>query len=411
MMKPVSDFDPQVYRKDFPLLAEMAYDKPLIYLDNAATTQKPQTVIHAVRWYYETQNANIHRGVFCLSEKATMAYENARIKVKKFLNAASEKEIIFVRGTTEAINLVAQTWGRAHLKAGDEILITALEHHSNIVPWQIICAEKDACLKVLPVDAKGNLKIELLDQFLTARTKLFAVNHVSNAIGTVNPVREMIRQAHAKNIPVLIDGAQAVGHMPVDVQDLNADFYVFSGHKVFSPTGIGVLYGKQKLLEEMPPYQGGGDMIEKVTFEKTTYNQLPYKFEAGTPHISGVIGLGAALDYLAAVGLERVFNYEQTLTEYAVQKLRDIPGLSFVGEPRQRAGIISFTLSQAHPQDIGTILDREGVAIRTGHHCAMPLMQILGVQGTARASFSFYNTKQEVDHLVIALKKVIELFK
>lgn len=404
-------FDPERYRGDFPILSEKAYDKPLVYFDNAATTQKPRPVIDAVRWYYETQNANIHRGVFCLSEKATMAYENARIKIKKFIHAASEKEIIFTRGTTEAINLVAQTFGRKNLQAGDEILITALEHHSNIVPWQMICEEKGAVLKVLPVDEKGNLNLQNLDQFLTNRTRLFAFTHISNAIGTVNPVQEMIRKAHAKKIPVLVDGAQAVSHMPVNVVDLDADFYVFSGHKILAPTGIGVLYGKTEFLEAMPPYQGGGDMIEKVTFEKTTYNQLPYKFEAGTPHIAGVIGLGAALDYLSSIGLENIHRYESELTEYAVQKLKKIPGLRLVGEPKERSAIISFTLSQAHPQDIGTILDREGIAIRTGHHCAMPLMQIMGVSGTARASFSFCNTRQEVDHFVKAVEKVIQLFK
>ncbi len=391
-------------------MAEKAYDKTLVYFDNAATTQKPQAVIDAVRWYYETQNANIHRGVFCLSEKATMAYENARSKVKRFINAASEKEIIFTRGTTESINLVAQSYGRKHVQAGDEILITALEHHSNIVPWQIICEEKGARLKVVPVNARGELDLGQFKNLLTKQTRILAVNHISNAIGTVNPVAEMILLAHAQGIPVLVDGAQAVGHLPVDVRALDADFYAFSGHKIFSPTGIGVLYGKAELLEAMPPYQGGGDMIDKVTFEKTTYNQLPYKFEAGTPHISGVIGLGAALDYVASVGLERIQTYEHDLTNYAIEKLRAIPGLKLIGEPEKRGGIISFTLSQAHPQDIGTILDREGIAIRTGHHCAMPLMQIMGVGGTARASFSFYNTRQEVDQLAKSLLKVIELF-
>ncbi len=404
-------FNSELYRRDFPILLEKAHDKPLVYFDNAATSQKPQAVIDAVRWYYETQNANIHRGVFCLSEKATMAYENARIKVKKFLNASSEKEIIFTRGTTDGINLLAQTFGRAHLKAGDEILITALEHHSNIVPWQMICAEKGATLKVLPINPKGDLDLTQLDQLLNSRTKLFAFNHISNAIGTVNPVREMIRQAHAKNIPVLIDGAQAVGHVPVDVRDLDVDFYVFSGHKVLAPTGIGVLYGKAELLESMPPYQGGGDMIDKVTFEKTTYNQLPYKFEAGTPHIAGVIGLGAALDYVSTIGVETVHAYEKDLTSYALSQMKTVSGLKLIGEPVERSAIISFALGQAHSQDIGTILDREGIAIRTGHHCAMPLMQILGVPGTARASFSFYNTKQEIDVFVKALHKVVELFQ
>ena len=409
MINPV--FDPHRYRQDFPILSEKAYDKALVYFDNAATTQKPRAVIDAVRWYYETQNANIHRGIFCLSEKATMAYENARIKVRKFINAESEKEIIFTRGTTESINLVAQTFGKTNLKKGDEILFTALEHHSNIVPWQMVCADTGASLKVLPVNAHGDIDLKSLDALLTSRTKLFAFTHISNAIGTVNPVCEMIRSAHAKKIPVLVDGAQAIGHMPVDVRDLDADFYVFSGHKVLAPTGIGVLYGKTKFLEAMPPYQGGGDMIEKVTFEKTTYNQIPYKFEAGTPHIAGVIGLGAALDYLAGIGLENIYQYERELTQYALEKLEVISGLRFIGEPQERSAIISFTLSQAHPQDIGTILDREGIAIRTGHHCAMPLMQIMGVSGTARASFSFCNTKEEVDHFVESIHKVIQLFK
>lgn len=410
-MNSVVGFDPQNCRRDFPLLAEKAYDKPLIYFDNAATTQKPQAVINAVRWYYETQNANIHRGVFCLSEKATVAYENARIKVKKFINAASEKEIVFTRGTTDAINLVAQTFGRTHLQLADEVLITALEHHSNIVPWQMICEEKGAKLRVLSVNSDGDLNLEELDRLLTPRTKLMAITHVSNAIGTVNPLREIIRRAHAQGVPVLVDGAQSAGHFPVDVRDLDADFFAFSGHKLFAPTGIGVLYGKASFLENMPPYQGGGDMIEKVTFEKTTYNQVPYKFEAGTPHIAGVIGLGAAVDYLNTLDLKKIYEYEKNLTAYAISKLKTIPGLRFIGEPRERSAIISFTLSQAHPQDIGTILDREGVAVRTGHHCAMPLMQVLGVSGTARASFSCYNTQDEVDRLVKAIHKVIDLFK
>lgn len=409
--EPETTFDALKYRKDFPILSESVYGRSLIYLDNAATTQKPKAVLDAVQRFYAKENSNIHRGVFCLSEKATQAFENARHKIQTFIHAASTKEVVFVRGATEAINLVAQTYGRQMLKAGDEILITAMEHHANIVPWQILCQAIGAKLSVAPISDHGEILLDEYEKLLTPKTKLATFCHVSNALGTVNPVKVMIEKAHQKNIPVLIDGAQAVAHMPVDVQALDCEFYVFSGHKLFAPTGIGVLYGKQALLEKMPPYQGGGDMISSVTFEKTTYKPLPWKFEAGTPHIAGTIGLGAAVDYLKSVGMERIQRYEKELMDYATKVLSAIPGLKIIGTAKEKAGAISFVLGPAHAHDIGTILDREGIAIRAGHHCAMPVMERFQVPATARASFAFYNTKKDIDALAKALGRVLEVFK
>ncbi|NIO12158.1 MAG: SufS family cysteine desulfurase, partial [Deltaproteobacteria bacterium] len=396
-------------RKDFPILKQTVHGKPLVYLDNAATTQKPQVVIDAIHRYYSTENSNIHRGVHYLSEQATRDYEDARKKVQHFINAPKEREIVFVRSTTEAINLIAQSYGRHFLKKGDEIVVSAMEHHSNIVPWQMLCEQTGAKLQVIPIDQDGELLLEEFERLLNARTRLVSVAHVSNALGTVNPVKDMIREAHKREIPVLVDGAQAAPHMKIDVQELGCDFYAFSGHKLFGPTGIGVLYGKASLLEAMPPYQGGGDMISLVTFEKTHYNVLPYKFEAGTPNIAGGIGLGAAIDYLNGLGMEAVEAYENQLLSYALESMSTLSGVQLIGTPKQRAGVISFNLDGIHAHDVGTILDQEGVAIRAGHHCAMPVMQRFGVPATARASFAFYNTKDEVDTLVRAIHKVQEV--
>lgn len=404
-------WDVEKIRQDFPILKEQVYGKPLIYLDNAATTQKPQVVIDTLDRYYAKENANIHRGVFCLSEQATKRFTSARRKVQAFLGAASEKEIIFVRGATEAINLVAHCYGRAFLKAGDEVLVTHMEHHSNIVPWQILANEIGIRLKVAPINDRGELILEEFKKLLTEQVKFVSVVHVSNALGTVNPVKEIVRLAHEKGVPVLLDGAQAVGHTPVNVQDLGCDFYALSGHKLFGPTGVGVLYGKREWLEKMPPYQGGGDMIRTVTFEKTTYNDLPYKFEAGTPHIEGVIGLGVAIDYITALGLARIEAYEQELLNYGTQKLLEIPGLRLIGTASHKSAILSFVLGDAHAHDIGTILDRQGIAIRAGHHCAMPVMQRFGVPATTRASLAFYNTREEIDRLAAALREVTEVFR
>lgn len=406
-----SAFDVDRYRKDFPVLQQKMHGKPLVYLDNAATTQKPQAVIEALNRYYFAENANIHRGIYHLSQQATDAYETAREKVRQFIQAPAVEEIIFVRGTTEGINLAAQTYGRAFIKSGDEILVTGMEHHSNIVPWQILCGQSGAKLVVAPINDNGELILESYKQLLSSKVKFVAVAHVSNALGTVNPVKELIRLAHERKIPVLVDGAQAVPHMPVNVRDLDADFYAFSGHKIFGPTGIGILYGKSRLLEVMPPYQGGGDMISAVTFEKTVYNKIPYKFEAGTPHIAGVIGLGRALDYLSEIGMERIAAYEKDLLEYAQEALLKIKGLRFVGTAKEKASVLSFVLEDIHPHDIGTILDRHGVAIRAGHHCAMPVMERFNVPATARASLAFYNTREEIDALVKALYNVLEVFK
>ena len=409
-MPTVTSLDVSAIRKDFPILAQQVHGKPLVYLDNAATSQKPKCVIEALTRFYLMDNANIHRGVHELSERSTLAYEAARGKVQRFLNAANTREIVFVRGATEGINLVAQTYGRTHVGAGDEIVISALEHHSNIVPWQMLCEEKQAVLRVIPINDRGEIELDAFEKMLNPRTRLVAVSHVSNALGTINPVREIIHTAHRWNVPVLIDGAQAVPHMKVDVRNLDCDFYVFSGHKVFGPTGIGVLYGKEKLLEDMPPWQGGGDMIRSVTFEKTTYNDLPYKFEAGTPDIAGVIGLGAAIDYLDQIGMEAVAEYEHDLLQYGTKSLESISGLRIIGTAREKAGVLSFVLDGVHPHDAGTILDREGVAVRTGHHCAQPVMDRFGVSATTRASLAFYNTREDIDALVAGIHKVKEVF-
>jgi cysteine desulfurase / selenocysteine lyase len=395
-----SRLDVEKIRSDFPILRQKVRGKNLVYLDNAATSQKPRAVIDAISRYYEQGNANIHRGVHFLSEHATEAHECARAIVQKHLNGADAKEIIFVRGTTEGINLVAQTYGRTHVGPGDEVLITAMEHHSNIVPWQLLCEEKRGRLRVAPMNDRGELLLDEYAKLLHARTKVVAVSHVSNALGTVNPLREMIKMAHARNVPVVVDGAQAVPHLRVDVQELDCDFFAFSGHKVYGPTGIGVLYGKASLLEAMPPYQGGGDMISSVSFEKTTYNKLPHKFEAGTPDVAGAIGLGAALEYVNGIGIEEVAAHEHELLSYATESVSAIPGVRVIGTAREKAGVLSFVLEGVHPHDIGTILDQQGIAIRTGHHCAQPIMQRFGIPATARASFGLYNTKEEVDALV-----------
>jgi cysteine desulfurase / selenocysteine lyase len=406
---PHTDLDVRAIRAEFPILERTVRGKPLVYLDNAATSQKPRFVLDAIAEYYEKENANIHRGVHYLSEKATADYENARARIQRFLNAAKSSEIIFVRGTTEGINLVAQTYGRTHVSHGDEILITAIEHHSNIVPWQMLCAEKGAKLRVVPINDHGELVLDEYDKLLSSRTKIVAITHVSNALGTVNPIKRMIDAAHRRNIPVLIDGAQAVPHMSVDVQALDCDFYTFSGHKIYGPTGIGVLYGKTALLEAMPPYQGGGDMISSVTFEKTTYNKLPYKFEAGTPDIAGVIGLGAAIDYVTDVGMDAIAAHEQELLAYATEKLSAIPGVRIIGTAAEKAGVISFVLNDIHPHDVGTILDQEGIAIRTGHHCSQPVMDRFCIPATARASFAIYNTREDIDALVKGIERVREV--
>jgi cysteine desulfurase / selenocysteine lyase len=397
-------------RQDFPILRQRVHGQPLVYLDNAATTQKPQQVIDRLVRYYAEENANIHRGVHVLSVRATEAYDAARETARRFLNAADSREIVFVRGATEGINLVAQTYGRTHIAAGDEVVISEMEHHSNIVPWQMLCAEKGARLRVIPITDAGELRLEEYERLLSDRTRLVAVTHVSNALGTINPVGEILRLAHDRGVPVLVDGAQAIAHMPVDVQALSCDFYVFSGHKVFGPTGIGVLYGRAALLETMPPYQGGGDMIRSVTFERTLYNEVPHKFEAGTPHIAGAVGLAAALEYAAAVGLDRVASHERTLLAYGTDALSDVPGLRLTGTAGEKAGILSFVLDDVHPHDVGTILDRAGVAIRAGHHCCQPLMARLGVPATARASVALYNTTDDIDVLVRALQTVREVF-
>ena len=397
-------------REDFPILKQQVHGKPLVYFDNAATSQKPQVVIDTLNRYYATENANIHRGIHFLSELATAEYEETRNKVKRFLNASESREIVFVRGTTEGINLVAQSYGRRFFKEGDEVVISAMEHHSNIVPWQMLCEQVGARLRVIPMNHDGELLLDEYERLLGARTKLVSVAHVSNALGTVNPIGRIIESAHRRNIPVLVDGAQAAPHMKVDVQELDCDFYAFSGHKLFGPTGIGVLYGKARHLEAMPPYQGGGDMISLVTFEKTHYNIIPYKFEAGTPHIAGVIGLGAAIDYVSGIGLDAVAAYEGEVLAYATAQLSTIQGLRIIGRAKEKASVLSFVLEGVHPHDIGTVLDREGVAIRAGHHCAMPVMQRFGVPATARASFAFYNTREEVDVLVRAVRKVLKVF-
>lgn len=398
-------------REDFPILQTLVHNKPLVYFDNAATTHKPKAVIDKVAEYYLETNSNIHRGVHLLSQKATSEYEAAREKVLKFINAKKLSEIIFTKGTTDSINLVASSFGRAFIKEGDEILISYMEHHSNIVPWQILCETTGAKLKVIPINDDGELIMEEYEKLLSPRTKLVSIVHISNSLGTINPVKKIAEIAHEKDIPVLIDGAQGIQHSKVDVQDLDCDFYVFSGHKLYGPTGVGVLYGKQRLLEQMPPYQGGGDMISKVTFEKTKYNTLPYKFEAGTPNIVGVIGLGTAIDYMNGLDTENLFNYEHELSEYAHEKFRNsFPGLTIIGNAKEKTGIISFILEGIHPHDIGTILDFEGIAIRTGHHCTQPVMDRFGVPATARLSLGIYNTREEIDFAVNSIKKVYEVF-
>ena len=402
--------DVATLRADFPLLAARVHGRPLVYLDSAATSQKPRAVIDAITRYYETSNANVHRGVYWLSERATAAYEGAREKARAFLNAREAREIIFVRSTTEGINLVASSFGRTALRPGDEVLISAMEHHSNIVPWQLICEERGATLRVIPMNRAGELLLDEYDRLLSERTKIVAVVHVSNSLGTINPIREIVARAHARGVPVLVDGAQAAPHMPVDVQALDCDFYTVSGHKVFGPTGIGVLYGKAARLEVMPPYQGGGDMIRSVTFAKTTFADIPAKFEAGTPHIAGAIGLGAAIDYLSRLDRGLVAEHERDLLAYASARLQEVPGIRLVGTAAHKASVISFVVPGVHAHDVGTIVDQEGVAIRTGHHCNQPVMDFFGVPATARASFAFYNTREDADALVAALAKVRQVF-
>lgn len=406
----VAPFDVQKIRRDFPILTQTVYGKPLVYLDNAATSQAPLSVLEAIENFYRSNRSNVHRGVYHLSERATEAYEGARVKIQKYINASSLREIIFVRGTTEGINLVAHSFGRKFLNHGDEILISHMEHHSNIVPWQIVCEMLGAKLIIIPITDQGEIDLRVFGKLLTPKTKLVSLVHVSNSLGTVNPVKKIIEMAHRVGARVLIDGAQAIPHIPVDVQELDCDFYAFSGHKVYGPTGIGVLYGKSSLLDELPPYQGGGDMIRSVTFEKTTYNDLPYKFEAGTPHIAGVIGLGAAIDYLSSMDRHAAYAHEMRLLNMATNRLRELKRLKIIGEATEKGAIISFILEGIHPHDIATILDREGVAIRAGHHCTQPVMQRYNIAATARASFAFYNTEEEIDILVRGIEKVVKMF-
>jgi cysteine desulfurase/selenocysteine lyase len=407
---PAPALDTARVRADFPILATRVRGKPLVYLDNAATTQKPQPVIDAITRYYTAENANVHRGVHWLSERATEAFDGVRARVARFVGAASPAEIVFVRGTTEAINLVAQSFGRAFLRPGDEVLITGMEHHANIVPWQLLREQAGVRLRVAPITDTGELDLDAFERLLGERTKLVSVVHLSNALGTINPVRRIVELAHARDIPVLLDGAQSAAHLEVNVQAIGCDFFAFSGHKVLGPTGIGVLYGRERLLDRMPPYQGGGDMISAVTFERSTWAALPAKFEAGTPHIAGVVGLGAALAYLEAVGPGAVAAHEHELLRYATERVAALPGVRIVGTAREKASILSFALGGIHPHDIGTVLDHEGVAVRAGHHCAQPVMERFGVAATARASFALYNTREEVDVLVRALLRVREVF-
>ena len=405
-----SVFEVQRIRRDFPILTRSIRDQNLVYLDNAATTQKPQRVLDALSSYYATGNANIHRGVYLLSEEATAAYDLARGKVQGLLNARAAHEIIFTRNSTESINLVAQSYGRQNLGPGDEVLITHMEHHSNIVPWQLLCEQVGARLCVAPIDDDGTLQLDEFQRLISPRTRLVAVVHLSNSLGTINPVQDIVGMAHARGVPVLIDGSQSVYHMPVDVQALDCDFYVFTGHKLYGPTGIGVLYGRESLLEQMPPSQGGGDMIRSVTFDKTTYAELPHKFEAGTPHIAGAIGLGAAVDYLLSVGFEGIGRHEADLLAYGTNALSEVKGLRLIGTSPNKASILSFVMDGAHPHDIGTIVDADGIAIRTGHHCTQPVMDRFGVPATSRASIAMYNTHEEIDALVKALEHVRETF-
>jgi cysteine desulfurase/selenocysteine lyase len=402
-------FNVENVRAEFPILRERIHGRPLVYLDNAATSQKPDAVIDAISGYYRHTNANIHRGVHLLSQRATEEYEAARASIQAFLNAADSREIVFVRGATEGINLVAQSYGRTHVGRGDEVLITVMEHHSNIVPWQLLCEEKGAILRVAPIDEAGELIFGEFEKLLNPRVKIVAVSHVSNALGTINPVKEIVRRAHALNIPVVVDGAQAAPHLPIDVRDLDCDFYAFSSHKVYGPTGIGVLYGKAALLEAMPPYQGGGDMISSVTFEKTIYNKIPHKFEAGTPDIAGVIGLGAAIAWVGNLGIRAIGAHEHALLAYATKVVGAIPGVRLIGTAREKAGVLSFLMEDIHPHDIGTILDQEGIAVRTGHHCAQPVMERYNIPATVRASFAAYNTFEEIDALARGIEKVKEV--
>ena len=403
--------DSNKIRADFPILQQKVHGKPLVYFDNAATNQKPQCVIDTIANYYSNENSNIHRGVHSLSQKATLAFENARETVKNFINANSSSEIIFTRGTTESINLVAQSFGKKFINQGDEVIISAMEHHSNIVPWQMICEEKGAILKVIPFFENGELNMKAFEDLLSEKTKIIAVTHVSNALGTINPIKEIITKAHEYNIPVLIDGAQGIAHSPVDVQDLDCDFYCFSGHKIYAPMGIGVLYGKAKWLDAMPPYHGGGEMIKVVTFEKTTYNDLPFKFEAGTPNVGDALALETALNYVSELGIENISKYEDDLLQYATNEVSKIDGIRIYGTAKHKSAVLSFLIGNIHPFDAGTIIDHFGVAVRTGHHCAQPLMDIYKIQGTIRASFAFYNTKAEIDVLITAVKKVKEMFE
>ncbi len=405
-----SGFDAERVRADFPILQQQVNGRPLVYLDNGATSQKPQAVIDELVRYYSTENANVHRGVHTLSQNATEDYEGARAKVKRLLNAADDHEIVFTRGTTDSINMVAQSFAKHNLGPGDEVIVSNMEHHSNIVPWQMLREEKGVVLRVVPIDESGELLMDEYERMLSPRTKLVSITHVSNALGTILPVEQIIEMAHAQGIPVMLDGAQAVPHMAVDVRKLDCDFYVFSGHKIFGPTGIGILYGKAELLDELPPVQGGGDMIKSVTFEETIYNDLPYKFEAGTPNIAGAIGLGAAVDYVQSVGYESFAAYEDDLLEYGTKALEGIEGLRIIGTAPRKAGILSFVMENVHPHDIGTILDTEGVAVRTGHHCAQPVMQRFQIPATVRASMAMYNTREDIDALVRAIDRVIEVF-
>jgi cysteine desulfurase/selenocysteine lyase len=404
-------WDVNQIRRDFPILKQKVHGKPLVYLDNGATSQKPQIVIDTLSRYYAAENSNIHRGVQCLSERATEAYEGARRTLQRFINAGSEQEVIFVRGTTEAINLVAQSYGRKFLKQGDEIIVSAMEHHSNIVPWQMLCEQVGARLRVIPINHDGELVLDEYRRLLNEKTKFVSVTHVSNALGSIVPVKDIVRSAHERNVPVFVDGAQAAPHLKVDVQDLGCDFYAFSGHKVFGPTGVGILYGRADLLEAMPPYQGGGDMISLVTFEKTHYNVLPYKFEAGTPHIAGGIGLAAAIDYLSGLDWTQIGAHERDLLAYGTSALSSIEGLRIIGTAKEKAGVISFVFDHIHAHDVGTILDQEGVAVRAGHHCAMPVMQRFGVPATTRASFALYNTREEIDVLIRGIDRALKVFK
>ena len=397
-------------RDDFPILSRTVYGKPLVYLDNGATTQKPRAVVEAITEEYYSVNANVHRGVHFLSQRATELHEASRETVRRFINARSTNEIVFTRGTTESINLLAYSYGEACLKAGDEVLLSTMEHHSNIVPWQLLQARKGIVLKVIPMNDRGELLLDAYRELFTERTRLVCVAHVSNVLGTVNPVKDMIRTAHSHGVPVLVDGAQSIPHMPVDVQELDADFYVFSGHKVYGPTGVGVLYGKEDWLDRLPPYQGGGEMIQHASFERTTFNELPFKFEAGTPDYIGTTALARALDYVTALGMDRIAAHEHDLTTYAMERLRQVPGMRIFGEAAEKGSVISFLVGDIHHFDMGTLLDRLGIAVRTGHHCAQPLMQRLGIEGTVRASFGLYNTRQEVDALVDGVVRVSRMF-